>query len=202
MTEDERKSWLEERKRYITASDVAAVLGLSPYKKPLQVFYEKTNQADDFIYVNKHMQRGIDFEEPIFNYYKQSFSSQYSLTHNRRLFTSERYPFLAATPDALGEVKSTGEKFVVDIKCPRMPWVTIPRHYRVQAWAQMVVCDVQSGYLVAMCVDEESRELIPSSLRSVPLLRSDFIDREADFLARIERFYNCVRSGTLSFEFW
>lgn len=38
--------WLEQRKRGIGGSDVAAIMGLSPWKSPLEVWLEKTGRAD------------------------------------------------------------------------------------------------------------------------------------------------------------
>ena len=38
--------WLEQRKRGIGGSDVAAIMGLSPWKSPLEVWLEKTNRAE------------------------------------------------------------------------------------------------------------------------------------------------------------
>lgn len=43
----ERETWLRERKKGIGGSDVAAVLGLSPWRTPLDVFNDKTAEAVD-----------------------------------------------------------------------------------------------------------------------------------------------------------
>ena len=41
----ERKDWLDVRKTGIGGSDVAAVLGISPWKSPLDVFLDKTGKS-------------------------------------------------------------------------------------------------------------------------------------------------------------
>lgn len=38
--------WLDQRKKGIGGSDVAAIMGLSPWKSPLEVWLEKTNRAE------------------------------------------------------------------------------------------------------------------------------------------------------------
>lgn len=43
----ERAAWLEERRRGIGGSDVAAVLGLNPYKTPLDLWEDKTGKAEE-----------------------------------------------------------------------------------------------------------------------------------------------------------
>jgi putative phage-type endonuclease len=42
MTNLERMDWLKERKTYIGGSDIGCILGLSPYKTPLDIFLDKT----------------------------------------------------------------------------------------------------------------------------------------------------------------
>lgn len=42
---EDNAGWLEQRKRGIGGSDVAAIMGLSPWKSPLEVWLEKTNRA-------------------------------------------------------------------------------------------------------------------------------------------------------------
>lgn len=46
-TGESRSAWLEERRRGIGGSDVAAILGMSKYKTPLQVYLEKIGEADE-----------------------------------------------------------------------------------------------------------------------------------------------------------
>lgn len=45
MTPSERQKWLDERRTGIGGSDVAAILGISPWETPLNVWLEKTGRA-------------------------------------------------------------------------------------------------------------------------------------------------------------
>lgn len=47
MSNTDRKAWLAERKLGIGGSDVAAVLGVSPYRTPLSVYEDKTSELID-----------------------------------------------------------------------------------------------------------------------------------------------------------
>lgn len=47
MTNLERIEWLKERKTYIGGSDIGCILGLSPYKTPLDIFLDKTTDRID-----------------------------------------------------------------------------------------------------------------------------------------------------------
>ncbi len=44
---EDKSKWLEERKTGIGGSDIAAILGLSPWKTQLDVWLDKTGQAED-----------------------------------------------------------------------------------------------------------------------------------------------------------
>lgn len=43
---EDDEGWLEQRKRGIGGSDVAAIMGLSPWKSPMEVWLEKTGRAE------------------------------------------------------------------------------------------------------------------------------------------------------------
>lgn len=47
MTPKERQEWLAERRKGVGGSDVAAILGVSPWMTPLSVWLEKTGRAPD-----------------------------------------------------------------------------------------------------------------------------------------------------------
>jgi len=45
---DTRAMWLAQRRNGIGGSDIAAILGLNPYRTPLQVWLDKTQGSEDF----------------------------------------------------------------------------------------------------------------------------------------------------------
>lgn len=47
MNDFDRAAWLAERRTGIGGSDIAAVLGLCPYRTPLQLWMDKTGRAED-----------------------------------------------------------------------------------------------------------------------------------------------------------
>ena len=55
--------WHEQRMRGIGGSDVAAIMGLSPWRTPVEVWLEKTGRAQpQDISDRPHVQRGVDLE--------------------------------------------------------------------------------------------------------------------------------------------
>lgn len=189
----EHKQWLEERKKYVTASDVPAVLGLNPYKKPIEVYQEKIGVVPPFR-GNEHTERGKRMEPIILDFLEKS-SPDWKITRNNLLMRSSAYPFLAATPDALGwEMNSKGH-FPIEVKCPKNPWREVPSYYRPQLWAQMIALGAEHGYFVWAC------DSTPLDLHSIIILKSHFSESN-QWLEKLERFHKCVLARALFPEFW
>jgi putative phage-type endonuclease len=97
MNKDE---WLKERRKYLTASDVAAVLGLSKYKTPEQVWLEKTGKVTDEIEDNDFMRDGRDLEPMVAARYQEETGRELK-ANLYELHPCPKNSFLAATPDYL-----------------------------------------------------------------------------------------------------
>jgi len=48
MTEQDRAAWLEQRRKCITGTDIAAIVGLSRYSSPMSVFMDKVGLSEPF----------------------------------------------------------------------------------------------------------------------------------------------------------
>ena len=70
MSSMTRDQWLAERKKHLGGSDVAAILGLSPWRSPWQVWADKQGHTDDQE-DTPQMRRGRLFEEPIAQMYAE-----------------------------------------------------------------------------------------------------------------------------------
>lgn len=66
----DREAWLAERRRYLGATDVAAIVGLSPYSSPLTVWLEKTGRAEPQP-MSAVMLRGLRLEPYIAQLYSE-----------------------------------------------------------------------------------------------------------------------------------
>lgn len=72
-TDDE---WREQRTHGIGGSDVAALMGLSPWKTPLQLWLEKTGREEpEDLSAKPYVQFGTDFEANIGAWYKRKHPS-------------------------------------------------------------------------------------------------------------------------------
>ena len=96
-----REEWLEARKLGIGGSDIGALLGLSQFKSPLQVFYEKTEGATQE--VNEAMEIGAAIEPWI---RQQWIASGAGVRVHDMVYSdlvtiqSQTIPFLLHSPDA------------------------------------------------------------------------------------------------------
>ena len=134
LTEEE---WLRERTKGIGGSDVAAVLGISPWKTRRELFYEKTGvqpmQPDESNWVAKEV--GHRLEELVAEIYRRK--TGYTVYPIRKIFQHPLYPFMIADVDYFVQ-KPNGKRGVLECKTSSFMakdrWADdgIPRHYEVQ----------------------------------------------------------------------
>lgn len=125
-----REQFLLDRKLGIGGSDVAAIMGLSPWATALDIFRDKTNPELALDEPNEDMQRGIRVEKYILQEYSER--SEVQLDTNVATIIDPQYPFMRAKIDArqldgnvIIEAKST--------KAPLSSWEKgIPEYYKTQ----------------------------------------------------------------------
>ena len=71
----DRESWLRERRRGIGGSDIGAILGLSKYRSPLDVYLDKIGEADDQE-INDAMYWGTMLEQIVADEYARRTGSK------------------------------------------------------------------------------------------------------------------------------
>jgi putative phage-type endonuclease len=95
----DRPAWLAERRKYVTGTDVAAILGLHPFQTALDVFVDKTvaqtTAAGD---TSEAMAWGRILEAPIRDEFARRFSRR--MIHGGALLVSRSQELLAVTLDA------------------------------------------------------------------------------------------------------
>ena len=71
----DRESWLRERRRGIGGSDIGAILGLSKYRSPLDVYLDKIGEADEEE-INDAMYWGTVLEQIVADEYQRRTDSK------------------------------------------------------------------------------------------------------------------------------
>jgi len=141
---DDRETWLAERQRLVTASDVAAILGLNPWHGALEVYMVKQGLAAE-TEESEAMEWGSALEPVIAERYAKRTGREVNMCG--LLIRSKRYPWLGATLDATTviavvpdhrpvsvlEIKTTGASHADD-------WAEgVPPHIMPQVQTQMIV---------------------------------------------------------------
>jgi len=96
------KAQLLDRVNYLGGSDTAAILGLSKYSSPLDIYNDKVHPQLDRI-TNDAMERGNKLEPIILDWYdvgNENDGFETELTRYLDTFTHPKYPYLRANIDA------------------------------------------------------------------------------------------------------
>jgi len=107
--------WLEERKRGIGGSDVAAIFGLHPFKSQQEVWREKTGRAGEKP-ATPDMLRGRALEDVAVQLYEKRTGRK---TRRQPLKRMVDFPFLLASIDRQVFAKDDFGTSCLEVKCPR-----------------------------------------------------------------------------------
>lgn len=125
-----REQFLLDRKKGIGGSDVASILGISPYRTALEVYNDKTSPDLVLDEPTEDMQRGVRVEKYILQEYSER--NEVQLNSNIPTIVDQEYPFMRANIDA----KIIGQNVIVEAKSTKAPissWESgIPEYYKAQ----------------------------------------------------------------------
>lgn len=154
-----RAQWLSMRKLDVTASDIAAVCGVSPYSSALQVWADKTGQL--VTEENNAMRRGRWLENGVIAAVKEEHPDWMIVQPGHYL----RSPSLriGATPDAVvtvGPARAILQCKVVSRPVFEEQWQGgPPLYYLLQTLTEMNLEGTATGYLAALVIDTFTADL-------------------------------------------
>jgi putative phage-type endonuclease len=172
--------WLELRRQGLGASDMAAVMGVSPYKTPYQLWAEKTG-ATPPQKVGAAANRGVILEDAVGQYYEQERGVK--LRKSNGVVRLKAQPRLMASLDRtiVGEPKG-----IVEIKTsasPRWSMWPVPPEVQVQVQTQLGItgsewCDVVAllGGLVFKIERVQFDPVLWAEIQRAALLFLDAVD--------------------------
>lgn len=181
----DRTAWLAERRTGIGASECAAVVGLSPWATPLDIYLSKVAtdvpaEGPD----SEPMYWGRELEAVILRRYQRDTGRQ--LDTEQKLVRSPQHPFMIATPDArasdrLVEVKTAGLQAAKEWGEPGTD--AVPMQYLLQVTHQMIVTGDQLADIAVLIAGSDYRVY---QVRLDPELAGMLIEREREFWASVE----------------
>ena len=132
--------WLAEREKGIGASEVAAILGLSPWETPFSLWLKKTKQVDPEP-ENFAMRRGHYLEDAVVQWWQDETGEKViKASAADIIYVHPLYPFMRVTPDRIVR----GRKKMVEVKSTSGYMEEIPDHYLAQCIYQMYVTDIHA----------------------------------------------------------
>jgi putative phage-type endonuclease len=155
-----REQWLELRRRDITASDVAAICGLSPYKSPLRVFAEKCGEVSDTA-DTPSMRRGRWLESSVLFAFGEENPDW--VIKQPKVYVRDAEARIGATPDAIA-LTPEGET-VIQCKVVSKPifeagWQDgAPIGYQLQTLTEAMLWDAPRAVVAAMVIDSYTADL-------------------------------------------
>jgi putative phage-type endonuclease len=189
--------WLAARRQGVTASEIAILLGLSPYGSPFALFHQKRGDLPDQE-DNLSMAIGRHFEDFVADRFMDRFEYRVVVGDGRELYAHPDRPWQMATPDRTVWEAGTGAPYfgspLAVLECKTDGgfdgWGDdgtdeIPVHYRCQVLWQMDVMGVGTGYLA--CLFMNRRQLRVYELTMDDQARADLalmLNEAERFLAR------------------
>lgn len=150
-----RVDWLKARRSGIGGSDVAAILGLSPWKTPLQVYLAKIateDQTDD--QVSEAAEWGNRLEGAVADKFQERHPEVGVLLNNDGIHVSKSHPFMLATPDRF--IHSDDGETILECKTasirllPTWEAGEIPDAYQLQVQHYMAVLGLDFCWLACL----------------------------------------------------
>lgn len=112
---DNKEEWLKLRKEGIGGSDLAGILGHSPFRNAKDVYDSKIGEVEQIS--NKAIEFGNDFEDIVFNAFKYKYKNDYEvLNYKDIMFRNIWNPYLQASVDGVLVNKKSLEVGILEIK--------------------------------------------------------------------------------------
>ncbi len=202
-----REEWLEERKKGIGGSDVACILGMSPYKTNVELWEEKVGLREpEDISQKEYVKNGTDSEDPLRKLFAIDYKQYEVLHEENEIIRNEEHSFIQVSPDCRLIEKETGRKGFLEIKrCEIMSYKqyekwkdgNIPQNYYLQTLQYFLAePEFDFGYLRAYLIRHladgtvirEIRDYVIANSRTEVQSDLDYLKpKEIEFWGYVER---------------
>ena len=184
----DRDTWLAERRKGIGASEIAAVMGISPWESPFSLYWRKVNGWS--YAASAQMEWGTRLEDAIAQKYAHEHGDDWLVRPAGLMVGPE--PWILGTPDRLLDtaIPGIGICGVLELKTAHSAdeWGEpgtddIPVYYRAQVQWLMLVVGVDWAHVAVLIRGSDYREY--EVLRDETDIAA-MVDAGREFMARIE----------------
>ena len=198
-----REEWLQNRYR-VGGSDASCIVGMNPYKDNVQLWLEKTGQAQPVdISDEPYVKYGTEAEAHLRALFALDFPEyQVDYTENN-MYLNDKYPFAHASLDGELTEKATGRKGILEIKTTNIlqsmqkeKWKDrIPDNYYIQILHYLMVTEFDFVELKAQLKSEFNGEVYLQT-KHYHIERAD-VEADIKYLEEAERkFWQQVQNRT------
>jgi putative phage-type endonuclease len=145
--ESNTPEWYALRQGAIGGSDVGAVLGVSPWKSPVALFYMLTGRIPDTFEDNPLMRLGRLLEKGMYDNLVAEHPD-WECEYQPGTFAHDVHEFCHSNPDVL--VKTPEGKGVVDLKYSASWWSEVPENYVAQLRFYMWIHNLDFGLVAGV----------------------------------------------------
>jgi putative phage-type endonuclease len=156
--ETKKAEWLEKRKHYVTGTDAAQLLGISPFGSKFSVWLDKTGQGQE-IAQTAAMRAGLAFEPAILKMYAEDTYAKVEHMDGYDLHTSDNFPRLGASLDGWNHTLG------IPVDAKNIHWKNekwgdawtsdFPEYYKTQLQVQMMVTGARFAHLAVMFAGQD-----------------------------------------------
>ena len=163
-----REDWLNYRRRGIGGSDVAAILGISPFRTARDIYYDKIGVAavepDESNWVQ--LEVGHLLEDLVAKIFQKK--TGYRVFQIKKMFHHSQYPFMLADVDYFAELPD-GTIALLEIKTTNYNakdnWFidgrkSVPVYYEMQGRHYMAVTDIDRVFFCCLYGNTEDEVII------------------------------------------
>ena len=147
---------VNDRTKSIGGSDIAAILGVSPFKSSYELYLSKTNSIYIDQETNLAMEIGTELESFVLEKYKKKHGITYGITSDQLITDKEKlfkthkdYNFLSSNLDAI----TMDGKTIIEVKTSSSlkGWEDgMPEHYKMQVAHYANIWDVEKVIVVLL----------------------------------------------------
>lgn len=153
------KEQLEKRRLGVTGTDISAIMGINPWRTPMDVYLDKIGQGAP-AQETESMYWGAALEKVILNRFAKEHPA-HSVVHCDRTTVSEGDPLKVCSPDALYTVGSPSQRGVIEVKTGSRSgdWDSgPPNYYLTQLLWYMDALDCEEGWFAVLLNGRDYRE--------------------------------------------
>ncbi len=185
-----REEWLDYRKNGIGGSDASIVCGLSPYKGPRELYFEKIgelNNSEDIKKTWVQIEVGNALEDLVAKVF--AYKTGFKIFKDAVMYAHPKHNYMLANLDYF-TINDKGEKCILECKTTtfhnKLKWEQgVPKHYELQCRHYMAVMNLDICYIACLYDNNENGFIYHKIKRDLKM--------ESELIATEDFFWNeCI----------